>query len=54
MMLFPIWIEHPFDMSVQRPHDADARHHRRAAVLGDQEKHFDRSLSLLDLLFGLR
>jgi hypothetical protein len=32
MMLFPIWIEHPFDMSVQRPHDADARHHRRAAA----------------------
>ena len=25
MMLFPIWIEHPLNMSVQRSHDADAR-----------------------------
>jgi hypothetical protein len=25
MMLFPIWIEHPLNISVQRSHDADAR-----------------------------
>ncbi len=55
MMLFPIRIEHPFDVAVQCPHDADPRHHSRAAVaFGDQEQHFDRGLPLFDLLFGLR
>jgi hypothetical protein len=49
MMFFAIGIEHAFDVSVQRPHDADPGEHRRAAVLGDQEKQFDRGLPLLDL-----
>jgi hypothetical protein len=55
MMLFAIGIEHAFDVPVKRPHDADARHHRRAAVaFGDQDQRFDRRLPLLELLFGLR
>jgi hypothetical protein len=40
---------------VQRPHDADPREHRRAAVaFGDEDQGFNGSLPLLDLLFGLR
>jgi hypothetical protein len=45
----------PLDFSVQRLHDADPRKHRRAALaFGDQDQRLDRSLPLLDLLFGLR
>ena len=47
--------EHPLDVAVQCPHDADARHHRRAPVaFGDQDQDFNGSRPLLDLLFGLR
>jgi hypothetical protein len=55
MMIFARRIRHPFDVTVQRAHDADARHHRRAAVaFGDQDQRLDRRLPLLELLFGLR
>jgi len=40
--------------AVQCPHDADARHHGRAAKLDDQEQGFDRGLPLIKILFGLR
>jgi hypothetical protein len=33
MMIFPVWVEHAFDVAVQRPHDADAREHHRAVIL---------------------
>jgi hypothetical protein len=33
MMVFAVRIEHPLDVAVQRPHDADARQHRVAAPL---------------------
>jgi hypothetical protein len=52
---FPRRIEHPLDVPVQGPHDADPRHHSRAAVaFGDQDQDFNGSLPLLELLFGLR
>ncbi|HEY4848223.1 MAG TPA: hypothetical protein VIH87_10675 [Methylocella sp.] len=55
MMVLAVWIENPLDVSVKRPHNADAREHRRAAVaFGDQDQGFNGSLPLLDLLFGLR
>jgi hypothetical protein len=39
MMLFAIGIENPFDVTVQCPHDANPRKHRRSAVaFGDQIK----------------
>jgi hypothetical protein len=54
MMIFAIRIEYPLDVTVQCPHDADARHHRGAAVaFGDEDQDFNGSLPLLDLLFGL-
>jgi hypothetical protein len=47
--------EHALDVSVQRSHDADARHHRRAAVaFGGQDQDFNGSLPFLELLLGLR
>jgi len=53
MGVFAVGIEHPFDVSVQRPHDADARHHRRAVKLDDQKQGFDRGLPLVEQLLGL-
>ena len=40
--LFARWIEDALNMVVQRPHDADARKHRRAA----QRRHQNQSLRL--------
>ncbi len=55
MVVFATGIEYALDVSVQCLHDADARHHRRPAVtFGDRDQDFNRSLPLLDLLFGLR
>src|ERR1700730_10100152 len=54
MRVFAIGIEHALAVSVQGPHDADPREHRRAADRRDQEQRFDRCLPFLDLLFGLR
>jgi hypothetical protein len=54
-MIFAVGIELANVVAVQGSHDPDARHHRRPAVaFGDQKQGFDRSLPLLDLLFGLR
>jgi hypothetical protein len=41
MMLFASWIKHPFNVTVQCPHDADAREHRRPAQRRDQHQGFD-------------
>jgi hypothetical protein len=53
MRVFAIGIELTHDIWVQRPHEAYARHHGRAAVFDDQEHRFDRGLPLRELLFGL-
>jgi hypothetical protein len=37
MMVFTIWIEHAINVTVKRPHDADARKHRRAAERRNQD-----------------
>jgi hypothetical protein len=54
MMILARRIKHPLDVTVQGPHDADAREHRRAVLVDDQKQGLDRSLPFLDLLFGLR
>jgi hypothetical protein len=41
MMTLPVGIEHPLNMPVQRPHDADPRQHRRPAQRRDQHQGFD-------------
>jgi hypothetical protein len=53
MMIFAIGVEHAFNLAVQRPHDADARHHRRAVLLGDQDQTFHCCLPFRHLVFGL-
>src|SRR5207248_908535 len=40
MMLFASWIKHPFDVPVQRLHDADPSEHRWPAEIGDQDQRF--------------
>jgi hypothetical protein len=37
MMTFALDIKHLFDVTVQRPHDADPGQHRRAAGLGNED-----------------
>jgi hypothetical protein len=54
MGVFAILIELPNDVTVQRSHDADVRHHRRAVMRDDQQQGFDRGLPFFKLLFGLR
>jgi hypothetical protein len=53
MMIFSVWVEHPLNVTVQGSHDPDAREHRRAVLVDDQEKGLDGILPFLDLLFGL-
>ena len=54
MRVFAIGIELANVVTVQGPHDPDAREHRRAAVaFGDQDQDFNGSLPFLELLFAL-
>jgi hypothetical protein len=43
MGLFALGIEHPLDVTVQRSHDPNPRHHRRTATAA-QHQCFDRGL----------
>ena len=54
MRVFARRIEHPLDVAVQCPHDADAHHHGRPVELDDQEQGFDRGLPFLEILLSLR
>ena len=55
MMVFPIRIKHVFNVAVQRPHDADAREHRRSARRRDQDQRLHGGLPLCGgLVLGLR
>jgi hypothetical protein len=40
MRVFAVWIERPFDVSVQRSQHADARMHQRSAALRCHEVGF--------------
>ena len=53
MGLFALGIEHPLDMTVQRFHDPDARHHRRTTSRHEQQN-LDRGSPLLQVGFLLR
>jgi hypothetical protein len=52
MLVFTIRIEHALDVSVQRPHDADTRKHRRPARRRDQDQGFGGGLPCRSLLLG--
>ncbi|HWO29419.1 MAG TPA: hypothetical protein VNO32_11555 [Candidatus Acidoferrum sp.] len=54
VLIFARSIEHTLNVSVQCPHEANARHHGGPVELDDQEQGFDRGLPLLDILFSLR
>ena len=53
MCLFAIGIEHPLDVTVQRPHDADPRQHR-IATTATQHQDLDRRLPFRQVEFLLR
>jgi hypothetical protein len=53
MGIFAIGIEHPFDVTIQRPHDADPRHHRRTAAAA-QHQRLDRGLPFRQVGFFFR
>src|SRR5258708_6356403 len=46
VLIFARGIEHPLDVAVQRPHDADASEHRRAAQFCNQDQALNRGLPL--------
>jgi len=54
MRVFAIGTEYPFDVAVQRFHDADPREHRRPAQCRDQHQGFHGSLPLRCSVFGFR
>ena len=54
MSTFARGIEHPLDVPVQRPHDADPREHRRPAVCRHQDQGLHRRLPILGFVLGLR
>jgi hypothetical protein len=53
MRLFAIGIERALDVTIERPHDADAREHRRAAKTDDEQKSFHHSLPFWRREFAL-
>jgi hypothetical protein len=53
MLVLARRVKHAFDVTVQGSHDPDAREHRRAVLVDDQEKGLDGILPFLDLLFAL-
>jgi hypothetical protein len=38
MRVFPDWVEHALDVTVQRPHDADPGEHRRPIMFRNQQE----------------
>jgi hypothetical protein len=54
MRVFAIGIKLPDDVTVQCPHDPDARKHRRSARRRDQDQRLHCSLPFSGLVFGLR
>ena len=54
MMIFAIGIEHPFDVTVQRPHDADPGQHRGAAGLCNEDQRLHGGLPFGRRVFGFR
>jgi hypothetical protein len=54
MLVLARRIEHPLDMAIQRPHDADAREHRRAAERRDEDQGFHCCLPFGGLVLGFR
>jgi hypothetical protein len=52
MVGLAVWIELANVVPVQRPHDADPREHRRAAVaFGDEDQGFHRGLPFVGIVF---
>lgn len=49
-----IRIKHPFDVTVQRAHDADPRQHCRAAALSHKDQRLHRGLPLRRIVLRLR
>jgi hypothetical protein len=51
-VIFPVGIEHAFDVPVQRPHDADPRKHRRPARRRNQDQRFHGRLPFRGFVLG--
>ena len=54
MMIFPVGVEHPLDVPVQRPHDADPRMQRRPAILRCHDQRLDGGLPVRAFVLSLR
>ena len=47
-------VEHALDVAVQRPHDTDARKHRRPVLFCDRQQRFHRGLPFVGIVFRFR
>jgi hypothetical protein len=54
MRVLARWVEHPLDVAIERPHDADPRKHRRAAKVRNQHQGFHRGLPFGRVVLDLR
>ena len=54
MVAFALWIKSPFDVTVQRPHDADPGQDRRAAVLCNEDQRLHGGLPFRRGVLGVR
>jgi hypothetical protein len=53
MRVFPVRVECPFEVPVDRPQHADPRMHQRSATLGRHDQRLGRSLPFGGVLLGL-
>ena len=53
MAIFARRVEHALDVTVQRPHDTDAREHRWPAMLRNQQKSLHRGLPFFGIVLCL-
>ena len=53
MFFLPVWVELPFDMTIEPSHHADPGEHRRAIALSDQQHRLHRDLPFCGVVFGL-
>jgi hypothetical protein len=54
MRIFAVRIEHALNVTVQRPHDTNPRHHRRAAMLDHQHQRLNAGLAFREGRFPFR
>lgn len=53
MLFLPVWVEFPFDVTIERPHHADPGEHGRATAFSNQQKRLHGGLPFRGVVFVL-